>query len=89
MNVKCEHCGHDGPLETFRYLYNIRLDDSDAWRECPKCFGWVLYNAMTDKVDSFDDLAKSYPVHSDQGVGVPASGVPVDLGLPADECYGG
>ena len=87
MNIKCEHCGHEGPLEAFRYLYNIRLDDSGAWRECPKCFGWVFYNAATHKIDSFADTAMGYQIHSDQGVGVPASGVPVDLGIPEDECY--
>lgn len=87
MNVKCEHCGHEGPVESFRYLYNIRLSDSDAWRECPKCYGWNLYNAMTNKIDSFEDLARSYQIHSDQGVGVPASGVPIELDIPEAERY--
>lgn len=88
MNMKCEHCDYEGPVESFRYLYDIRLDDSDAWRECPKCFGWNLYNALTNKVDSFEELALGYPIHSDQGVGVPASGVPIDLGLSEEERYG-
>lgn len=87
MNMKCEHCGYEGPVETFRYLYNIRLNDSDAWRECPKCFGWNFYNALTGKIDSFEEHAGTYEIHSDQGVGVPASGVPVDLGIPEDERY--
>ena len=85
--LKCEHCGHEGPVESFRYLYNLRLDDNGAWRECPKCFGWNLYNAMTNKLDSWDELAMSYPNHSDLGVSKPASGKPIDLGLPNEECY--
>jgi len=87
MNIKCEHCGYEGAVGSFRYLYNIRPSDNAAWRECPKCFGWNLYNALTNTVDSFDNLARSYQIHSDQGVGVPASGVPIDLGIPEDERY--
>jgi hypothetical protein len=83
--MKCQHCGYEGPVESFRYLYNLRLDDNDAWRECPKCFGWNLYNAMTSNVDSWDDLGMSYPIHSDEGVAKAASGKPIDLGLPEEE----
>lgn len=70
MNCKCEHCNHEGPKETFRYLYNIRLDDGASWRECPKCFGWNFTNEESGDNMSFDDVARGYDIHSDLGIGV-------------------
>ena len=40
--VKCTHCGYEGPVQEFRYLYNVRLEEKTGNRECPKCFGWVV-----------------------------------------------
>lgn len=40
--MKCIHCEYEGPKESFRYLYNVRLEEGTANRECPKCFGWVM-----------------------------------------------
>ena len=70
MNVKCEHCGHEGPKETFSYLYNIRLDDGASWRECPKCYGWNFIGEEDGQVMNFSEHAAKYPIHSDLGVGV-------------------
>ena len=39
--MKCVHCGHEGPKESFRYLYNVRMDEPTVNRECPACFKWV------------------------------------------------
>ena len=70
MNVKCEHCGHEGPKETFTYMYNLRLDDGASWHECPKCYGWNLVDESSGSVLNFDEMTKGYVEHSDLGVGV-------------------
>lgn len=44
--MKCEHCGYEGLKNTFRYLYNNTLDAETAYRECSKCFGWVVCNEL-------------------------------------------
>ena len=73
VNVKCEHCGYEGPLESFDYLYNIRLEDDAHWHECPKCFGWNMFAHDGERVD-FPKLALSYAIHSDKGIGIHADG---------------
>ncbi len=47
--MKCIHCGYEGPIESFRYLYNVRLDEPTGNRECPKCFGWVMVDHRTEE----------------------------------------
>ena len=65
MNIKCEHCGHEGPKETFNYLYNIRLDDGISWRECPKCYGWNFCSEEDGSIVDFSKHAVEYPTHAD------------------------
>jgi len=50
--VKCIHCGYEGPKTSFRYLYNVRLEETTANRECPKCFGWVMSDERTGEAAS-------------------------------------
>lgn len=38
--MKCVECGFEAPVAKFRYLYNARMDESLAMRQCPKCFAW-------------------------------------------------
>lgn len=47
--MKCEHCGHEGVKSSFRYLYNTTLDAETAYRECPKCYKWVLVNEAEEE----------------------------------------
>ncbi|GAB6273488.1 MAG: hypothetical protein STSR0004_03510 [Peptococcaceae bacterium] len=47
--MKCEHCGYEGVKSTFRYLYNTTLDAETAYRECPKCFGWVVSDELEEE----------------------------------------
>ncbi len=47
--MKCEHCGHEGVKISFRYLYNTTLDAETAYRECPKCFGWVVCDELAEE----------------------------------------
>jgi len=63
MNLKCEHCGHEAPKETFTYLYNIRLDDGASWRECPKCYGWNFASESDGSHIDFSEHAVAYKVH--------------------------
>ncbi len=73
MNIKCEHCGHEGDHTTFAYMYNTRLQDPSPYRECPKCFGWNLVDQTTGEIKNFDKMVlETYKIHSDQGVGVHA-----------------
>lgn len=52
--MKCIECGHDAPLETFRYLYNARIDASISIRQCTNCEEWLavdeLKGVVTQKV---------------------------------------
>ena len=48
--MTCIHCGYEGPKTSFRYLYNVRLEESAANRECPKCFGWVMVDERTGEI---------------------------------------
>jgi len=45
--MKCEKCGHEGPKKSFRYLYRIRYESTEAMRECPQCFA---YNVSDETV---------------------------------------
>ncbi|MDY6934123.1 MAG: hypothetical protein SVZ03_07860 [Spirochaetota bacterium] len=44
--MKCLHCDYEGPMESFRYLYNVRIEETTANRECPKCFGWIIVDEV-------------------------------------------
>jgi hypothetical protein len=35
--MKCVGCSYEAPISKFRYLYNVRIDDSLTLRQCPKC----------------------------------------------------
>ena len=48
--MKCIHCEYEGPKESFRYLYNVRLEEGTANRECPKCFGWVMVDEKSGEL---------------------------------------
>ena len=54
--MKCIECGHDAPLETFRYLYNARIDASISIRQCTSCEEWLavdeLQGVVTQKVSA-------------------------------------
>ena len=52
--MKCMHCDYDGPASSFRYLYNVRLEEGTANRECPKCFGWVVVDEKTGELAAAD-----------------------------------
>ena len=56
--MTCIHCGYEGPKTSFRYLYNVRLEESAANRECPKCFGWVMVDERTGEVAPADVQGK-------------------------------
>ena len=70
MELKCEHCGYEGPRETFTYLYNIRLDDGVSWFECPKCYEWNFISVVDGSNVDFNKHVAGYPIHSDLGVGI-------------------
>ena len=70
MNVKCDKCGHEGPKETFSYLYNIRLDDGMSWHECPKCHAMNWISESTGEHSDFGAHCKNFPFHSDKGIGI-------------------
>jgi len=48
--MKCIHCGYEGSVNVFRYLYNVRLEESTSNRECPKCFGWIVVDEIKGEV---------------------------------------
>ena len=48
--MKCIHCGYEGPKNSFRYLYNVRMEEATANRECPECFGWIMSNERTGEL---------------------------------------
>jgi hypothetical protein len=54
--MKCDVCGYEGFKATFRYLYNTTLDSQTAYRECPKCYKWVLTDEM--KEEQIEKVAK-------------------------------
>ena len=60
MNVKCEHCGHEGPKGSFQYQYNVRLDKDACWRKCPICGAWTLYEEKTGKILNYEELVKNW-----------------------------
>ena len=45
--MKCVGCGHEAPVEKFRYMYNARIDASMSMRQCPNCMEWVAVDEMT------------------------------------------
>jgi len=47
--MKCENCGYEGLKSTFRYLYNTTLDSQTAYRECPKCYKWLLNDELKEE----------------------------------------
>ncbi len=47
--MKCQHCGYEGLKGTFRYLYSTTPDAPIAYRECPKCFGWVQIDELEEE----------------------------------------
>ena len=47
--MKCESCGYDGFKASFKYLYTARLDSGTAYRECPKCFKWILTEELKEE----------------------------------------
>jgi hypothetical protein len=56
--MKCIECGHDAPLESFRYLYNARIDASISIRQCTNCEEWLavdeLKGVVTQKITQGD-----------------------------------
>jgi hypothetical protein len=48
--MKCTECGHDGPLDDFRYLYNARIDESISMRQCIRCKEWLAVDEMNGAV---------------------------------------
>ncbi|MDA3897783.1 MAG: hypothetical protein PF482_16745 [Desulfobacteraceae bacterium] len=58
--MKCTECGHDAPLQDFRYLYNARIDASISIRQCTKCEKWLavdeLKGVVTKAVVPGEDL---------------------------------
>lgn len=48
--MKCTECGHDAPLETFRYLYNARIDASISIRQCTNCEEWLAVDELKGEV---------------------------------------
>ncbi len=48
--MKCTECGHDAPLQDFRYLYNARIDASISIRQCTKCEEWLAIDEMNGMV---------------------------------------
>ena len=47
--MKCEKCGHEGARSEFRYLYRVRLESSQAMRECPKCLAYVVSDELAEQ----------------------------------------
>ena len=45
--MKCIKCGTEGPVSSFRYLYNARIDAPIAIRQCPKCAASMSVNELT------------------------------------------
>ena len=58
--MKCVHCSYEGPMESFRYLYNVRLDEPTGNRECPQCFGWVMVDHKIEETAA-DELQGKVP----------------------------
>jgi len=56
--MKCIECGYDAPLESFRYLYNARIDASISIRQCTNCEEWLavdeLKGVVTQKITQGD-----------------------------------
>jgi len=56
--MKCIECGHDAPVESFRYLYNARIDASISIRQCTNCEEWLavdeLKGVVTQKITQGD-----------------------------------
>ncbi len=47
--MRCDKCGFEGHKSEFRYLYNTTLDAETAYRECPKCYNWVVCNELEEE----------------------------------------
>ncbi len=45
--MKCTECNYTAPTESFRYLYNARIDASVALRQCPDCQEWLAVDELS------------------------------------------
>lgn len=47
--MKCDKCGFDSDKNQFRYLYNVKIDESISYRECPKCYTYVECDELAEE----------------------------------------
>lgn len=47
--MKCGKCGFESDKNEFRYLYNVKIDESISSRECPKCYSYVECDELAEE----------------------------------------
>lgn len=50
--MKCSECSYEGEVNSFRYLYNARIDASMSMRQCPQCQVWLSVDELKGEVGS-------------------------------------
>jgi len=48
--MNCTKCDYTAPVASFRYLYNARIDDSIALRQCPGCEEWLAVDELAGEI---------------------------------------
>lgn len=59
--MKCDKCGFDSDKSQFRYLYNVKIDESISFRECPKCYTYVECDELAGEKELQENRSGSQP----------------------------
>jgi hypothetical protein len=47
--MKCEKCGYEGPMRTFRRLFGSKPSSFEGVWECPKCREWMVIDELEEE----------------------------------------
>jgi hypothetical protein len=47
--MKCDKCNFESDKTKFRYLYNVQIDESISFRECPNCHNYVKCDELAEE----------------------------------------